>query len=112
MNVLGLCYAKLELDPNFGFIRAITPFYSVYDLTERAKGGLTKVIADTSPAGKAITMYWSAKALGYQVGGLGSGPFASLISALQIDVEHCSAQSSVDRGELARKIHTWELDGQ
>lgn len=64
-NVLNLLYAQLELDYNY--IRAVTPFYSVYDISSKTADGLKKVMASTSPAAKAIRTYWVPKGGGYQV---------------------------------------------
>jgi hypothetical protein len=63
-NVLGLLYAALELE--WGFIRAITPFYSVYDLSPISTS-LAKIKADKSKAASTIRAYWSPKGGGYQV---------------------------------------------
>ncbi|KIJ21817.1 hypothetical protein PAXINDRAFT_165198 [Paxillus involutus ATCC 200175] len=91
-NVLGLCYAQLELDYNY--IRAITPFYSVYDLSSRSADGWGKVLADNSDAAKTIKMYWFPRGGGYQ-----------------IDVVIAANSSGKDRNDLARKISDWELSG-
>ncbi|KAF9229212.1 ATP-dependent DNA helicase [Gyrodon lividus] len=91
-NVLGLCYAQLELDYNY--IRAITPFYSVYDLSSRSASGWSKVLADHSDAAKTIKMYWSPRGGGYQ-----------------IDLVKAANSSGRDRNDLARKISDWELGG-
>ncbi|KAF8846312.1 ATP-dependent DNA helicase [Paxillus ammoniavirescens] len=91
-NVLGLCYAQLELDYNY--IRAITPFYSVYDLSSRTADGWGKVLADDSDAAKTIKMYWFPRGGGYQ-----------------IDVVIAANSSGKDRNDLARKISDWELSG-
>ncbi|KAH7929308.1 ATP-dependent DNA helicase [Leucogyrophana mollusca] len=91
-NVLGLAYAHLELDYNY--IRAITPFYQVYDLSKRTDVDWDKVMADSSQAGKTIRKYWSPRSSGYQ-----------------IDVVSAASLSGVDRGDFARKISDWELSG-
>ncbi|EIN14131.1 ATP-dependent DNA helicase [Punctularia strigosozonata HHB-11173 SS5] len=90
-NVLGLSYASLELD--YGFIRAVTPFYAVYDITLRG-GDFNKVLLDNSAAAKAVRGAWVAKAGGYQ-----------------IDMVNAAATSGIDRGVMAKLINTWELDG-
>ena len=64
-NVLGLLYAQLELD--YGYIRAVTPFYSIYDISSRSDAGWQKVLNDPSPAAVEIRTYWKAKGSGYQV---------------------------------------------
>ncbi|PCH33726.1 ATP-dependent DNA helicase [Wolfiporia cocos MD-104 SS10] len=95
-NVLGLCYAQLELD--YGYIRAITPFYSIYDISAQSPDGWQKVMADDSPLAKVIRTYWRPKGAGYQ-------------SIYQIDMANAAACSEIDRGDLARHINSWELDG-
>jgi len=64
-NVLGLCYAQLELD--YDYIRAITPFYSVYELSARSPDGWRKVMADKSKAGDTVRRYWSPRGSLYTV---------------------------------------------
>lgn len=64
-NVLGLLYAALELE--WGYIRAITPFYSVYDLSPVTTALLAKVKADKCQAASTIRAYWFPKGGGYQV---------------------------------------------
>ncbi|KAG1825860.1 ATP-dependent DNA helicase [Suillus subaureus] len=91
-NVLGLCYAQLELDYNY--IRAVTPLYSQYDISSCTADGWQKVIGDNSEAAKTIKMYWSPRSLAYQ-----------------IDVVVAAQKSGQDRGDLARKISDWELSG-
>ena len=63
--MLGLLYAQLELD--YGYIRAITPFFSIYDISGRTADGWKKVMADASRAAQAIRTYWMAKGSGYAV---------------------------------------------
>ncbi|KAI0651958.1 ATP-dependent DNA helicase [Trametes meyenii] len=92
-NVLNLCYAQLELD--YGYIRAITPFYSIYDISSKSANGMQKVMADNSPAAKAIRTYWRPRGnAGYQ-----------------IDMVSTAEYSKIDRSELARTVSNWELDG-
>ena len=64
-NVLNLSYAQLELD--HGYIRATTPFYSIYDISSRNADGWGVVTSDQSPAAKAIRTYWKSKASSHQV---------------------------------------------
>jgi hypothetical protein len=64
-NVLGLCYAQLELD--YGYIRALTPFYSVYELSACSSEGWTKVWADKSTAANTVRKYWSPRGTSYTV---------------------------------------------
>ncbi|KAJ8595948.1 ATP-dependent DNA helicase, partial [Rhizopogon salebrosus TDB-379] len=91
-NVLGLCYAQLELDYNY--IRAVTPCYSQYDLSSRTADGWQKVLGDNSEIAMTIKMYWSLRG-----------------SAYQIDVVLAAQKSGQDRADLARKISDWELSG-
>ena len=62
-NVLNLSYAQLELD--YKHIRAVTPFYSIYDITPGRDWA--KVTSDKSPAAVAIRGAWTSKASVYQV---------------------------------------------
>ncbi|KAI0825027.1 ATP-dependent DNA helicase [Trametes gibbosa] len=91
-NVLNLSYAQLELD--YGYIRATTPYYSLYDLSSKTADGWAKVMADNSPAAKAIRTYWKSKGRGHQV---------DMVTAAEL--------SKIDRSELARTVNGWELDG-
>ncbi|KAH9950424.1 ATP-dependent DNA helicase [Amylocystis lapponica] len=91
-NVLNLCYAQLELD--YQYIRAITPFYSIYDITARTDAGLKKIVADKSPVAQAIRRYWTRRGASYSV-----------------DMVLTAQQSNLDRVDLARHISGWELDG-
>lgn len=63
--MLGLLYAQLELD--YGYIRAITPFFSVYDISARSANGWQKVMTDESVAAVAIRTHWMSKGSGYTV---------------------------------------------
>ncbi|KAI0053325.1 ATP-dependent DNA helicase [Auriscalpium vulgare] len=91
-NVLNLCYATLELQ--YKYIRAITPFYSQYDISGRASDGMQKVMAATSPAAQTIRTYWKSRGAGYT-----------------IDVEAAGSHSKVDRAALAKQISEWEFAG-
>ncbi|KDQ63470.1 hypothetical protein JAAARDRAFT_119479 [Jaapia argillacea MUCL 33604] len=91
-NVLNLCYAQLELD--YSFIRAVTPFYVVYDLSAKDDSGWQKVLADKSPAAMTIRNHWSRKASGYQIDTIGA-----------------ASTSGMDRAELSKHISIWELNG-
>ncbi|OCH96064.1 ATP-dependent DNA helicase [Obba rivulosa] len=90
-NVLNLCYAQLELDYNY--IRAITPFFSFYDISASSKG-MQAILTDNSEAAQIIRRYWRPKGGGYQ-----------------IDVVNAAEWGKVDRVELARTISGWEMDG-
>ncbi|KAI0698422.1 ATP-dependent DNA helicase [Cerioporus squamosus] len=91
-NVLGLLYAQLELD--YGYIRAVTPFYSIYDISSRNAEGWRKVMSDSSPAAVAIRTNWMTKGNGYTV-----------------DMVLTAERSGIDRSELAKTINGWEMDG-
>ncbi|KAJ7293505.1 ATP-dependent DNA helicase [Mycena rebaudengoi] len=91
-NVLNLCYAQLELD--YGFIRAVTPFYSIYDITPRGASERAIILADKSREALAIRGCWRVKNDKYEV-----------------NVVNAAAYSSIERSDLARKISGWEFDG-
>ncbi|RPD55839.1 ATP-dependent DNA helicase [Lentinus tigrinus ALCF2SS1-7] len=91
-NVLNLLYAQLELD--YGYIRAVTPFYSIYDISSRNAAGWQKVLSDPSPTAVAIRTYWMTKSNGHTV-----------------DMVSTAEHSRIDRSELAKKINGWEMDG-
>ena len=65
--MLNLSYAELELD--HGYIRAVTPYYSIYDITARTNDGWQKVLSDRSPQATALKSCWTPKGAGYQVCG-------------------------------------------
>lgn len=65
--MLNLSYAELELD--HGYIRAVTPYYSIYDITARTNDGWQKVLSDGSPQATALKSCWTPKGAGYQVCG-------------------------------------------
>ncbi|PIL31850.1 transporter [Ganoderma sinense ZZ0214-1] len=91
-TVLNLCYAQLELD--YGYIRATTPFFSIYDISQRDANGWSKVLANSSAAAKAIRTYWSAKGNGYQ-----------------IDTVLTAERAGIERSDISRTVNGWELDG-
>nr|VWO96695.1 Pre-mRNA-splicing ATP-dependent RNA helicase PRP28 (EC [Ganoderma boninense] len=91
-NVLNLCYAQLELD--YGYIRATTPFFSIYDISQRDANGWSKVLGNSSPAAKAIRTYWSAKGNGYQIN--------TVLTA---------ERAGIERSDISRTVNGWELDG-
>ncbi len=66
-NVLGLCYAELELDHHY--IRAVTPFYAVYDIafSKSRPDACSTLTNDGSAAAKAIRASCSRKPSGWQV---------------------------------------------
>lgn len=90
-NVLGLCYAHLELD--HGYIRAITPFYSFYEITPLNS---SRIFSDNSQIGKVIRTYWRRK---------------SATGKHEIDIVDAASRAGVDRADMARHISNWELDG-
>ncbi|KAI0274720.1 ATP-dependent DNA helicase [Gloeopeniophorella convolvens] len=91
-NVLNLSYAQLELD--FNFLRGVTPFYSVYEISSRSSEGWSRVLGCSTPAAKVIKTHWKPRGGGYL-----------------IDVESAANYSEVDRATLARQISDWELEG-
>ena len=108
-NVLGLCYAQLELD--HGYIRAIAPFFSIYDITPSAAGGTQAIMADTSAPAVAIRNYWSSKKPGggYKVGY--STYHETAANHCKIDAVLTAERSRIERSDIARTISGWELDG-
>ncbi|TFK57019.1 ATP-dependent DNA helicase [Heliocybe sulcata] len=92
MNVLNYFYAELELD--HGYVRAVTPFYSVYTLSENTSEGWEKVLSDTSDAAIAIRESWVAKSAGHEV-----------------DVVDAASAHGLERAALAKKIGDWEFEG-
>ncbi|KAI0348544.1 ATP-dependent DNA helicase [Trametopsis cervina] len=92
-NVLNLCYAQLELD--YGYIRAVTPYYSVYDVTIRTDAAQQKVFADDTYYAKLVRQYWRRKNTG----------------GYHIDVAESAQHANVERQELTRKISEWEVTG-
>jgi hypothetical protein len=61
-NVLNLCYAQLELD--YGYIRAVTPYYSIYDISFRSEAARQKVYDDDTYYAKLVRQYWRGKSSG------------------------------------------------
>ncbi|KAF8587332.1 ATP-dependent DNA helicase [Ramaria rubella] len=91
-NTLGLLYAQLELD--FNYIRAVTPFYAVYEIRERDSGCWKHVLSDNSDEAKIIRRYWRS-----------SGKYH------RIDVVDAAIASKTHREHLAKTISKWELEG-
>ncbi|KAJ7169808.1 P-loop containing nucleoside triphosphate hydrolase protein [Mycena filopes] len=91
-NVLNLCYAQLELD--YGFIRAVTPFYSVYEITPCGPTERASLLNDKSKEAASIRSFWRDKG-----------------SKFEINVVDAAAYTGADRNELAKKINRWEFDG-
>ncbi|KAJ7634230.1 ATP-dependent DNA helicase [Mycena polygramma] len=91
-NVLNLCYAQLELE--YGFIRATTPFYSVYEITPRGSAERASLYNDKSNEAKIIRNNWRDKG-----------------TKFEINVVDTAAHTNTDRNDLARKINRWEFDG-
>ncbi|KAJ6621662.1 ATP-dependent DNA helicase [Mycena sp. CBHHK59/15] len=91
-NVLGLCYAQLELD--YGFIRAITPFYSIYEIIPRGASERANVLGDKSREAVALRAQWRIKG-----------------EKFEVNVVDAAVRSGLDRSDLAKKISRWEFDG-
>ncbi|KAG7450790.1 ATP-dependent DNA helicase [Guyanagaster necrorhizus] len=89
-SILGLCYAHLELQHKY--IRAVTPFYEIYDITFRDADGMKQVKTDASPAAKAIRANWQSKASGFQ-----------------INMVEAAERSGLSRESLAGQISMWEI---
>ncbi|KZV77469.1 ATP-dependent DNA helicase [Peniophora sp. CONT] len=92
-NVLNLCYAQLELD--FGYIRATTPYYSIYEIHDPSGSGIAYINKASSAAAKAIRTYWRSTSKGYT-----------------IDVVAAAKAANIDRSDLAKQIGTWEMEGR
>ena len=109
-NVLNLCYAQLELESDH--LKAVTPFYSVFNSKPRSYDGWSKVKNETTPVAQTIQNNWEEKGTsGYWVClDLMLYPELSLTS-IKIDVVKVAKNSGVDRDDLARKISDWELSG-
>ena len=108
-NVLNLCDAQLELD--YHYLRAVRPFYSVFDISSRGGDGLSRVLADNTPAAKTIRQYWTTKSSGYSVRLVVVPIWNCELTKTKIDVVMAASHSRVDRNDLARKISDWELSG-
>ncbi|KAF7310846.1 hypothetical protein HMN09_00627600 [Mycena chlorophos] len=91
-NVLNLLYAQLELD--FGYIRAVTPFYSIYEISPRDSTGRSTILNDQSTEAAHIRSFWRVKR-----------------EKFEINVVDAAARINIDRSLLANKIMRWELDG-
>ncbi|PBL01411.1 ATP-dependent DNA helicase [Armillaria gallica] len=89
-SILGLCYAQLELQHKY--IRAVTPFYEIYEITFRDAEGMKQVKTDSSKAAKAIRANWQSKTSGFQ-----------------INMVEAAEQSGSSRESLARQISMWEI---
>ncbi|KIJ45517.1 hypothetical protein M422DRAFT_227131 [Sphaerobolus stellatus SS14] len=90
-NMLGLLYAQLELD--FNYIRAVTPFYANYEIKEKHVGNWDHVLADSSDEASAIRRYWKKGIMWFK-----------------IDAEDTSMASGIERELIAKKISQWELE--
>ncbi|KAF8078699.1 ATP-dependent DNA helicase [Lyophyllum atratum] len=90
-NVLNLCYAQLELD--YGHLRAITPFYAVYEIIPRGNGW-GSILSNKSKIAVAIRSHCRPKGQKYE-----------------IDIVDAASTSGLDKVELTRQISNWELDG-
>ncbi|KAL1681528.1 P-loop containing nucleoside triphosphate hydrolase protein [Schizophyllum commune] len=94
-NALGLLYAQLELD--YGYIRAITPMYTTYELTPAVNFG--RVLKDSSMPATAIRTHWRTK-------NTRTGD-----KKYELDVVETALVSGVDRTDMVRQIGAWEMDG-
>ena len=109
-NVLNLCYAQLELESDH--LKAVTPFYSVFNFKPRSDDGWSKVENENTPVARTIQNNWEEKGTsGYWVClDLVHHPELSLTN-IKIDVVKVAKTPGVDRDALARKISDWELSG-
>ncbi|KZT06011.1 ATP-dependent DNA helicase [Laetiporus sulphureus 93-53] len=91
---LNQCYAQLEL--HHKYLRAVTPFYSVYEISARTDDGWAMVLEDRSPAATAIREHWKCNRKG---------------DTYKIDVVTAAEYSKIDRAEIARQVSNWQIDG-
>ncbi|KAJ7783707.1 P-loop containing nucleoside triphosphate hydrolase protein [Mycena maculata] len=91
-NVLNLCYAQLELD--YGFLRAITPFYSIYEITPRGSDERANIFKDQTKAAVTLRRCWRDKG-----------------NKFEANVVEIAAQTGEDRNDLAKTINRWEFSG-
>ncbi|KAG6912027.1 hypothetical protein DXG01_000275 [Tephrocybe rancida] len=91
-NILGLSYAQLELE--YGFLRAITPFFSVYELTPLGNGWAS-ILTNRSKVAIAIRSHCRLKGT--------TGKY-------EIDVPDAAAAAELDTVDLTKQITSWELD--
>ncbi|KAJ7244723.1 ATP-dependent DNA helicase [Mycena haematopus] len=91
-NVLNLCFAQLELD--YGFIRAVTPFYSVYEIIPLNSAGRASLLNDKSKDATTIRNFWRDKG-----------------NKFEINVVDAATRTGTDRSDLAKKINGWEFAG-
>ena len=110
-NVLNLCYAQLELDSKY--LKAVTPFYSVFDIKSRSAGGWSKVRKESTPAAQTIRKYWKEKRTSGSTVRLDLVLLHPelLLTSIKIDVVEIAEKSGANRDDLARKISDWELSG-
>ncbi|GAA5835323.1 hypothetical protein JCM5353_006734 [Sporobolomyces roseus] len=93
-NPLSLLYANLELQ--FGLIRAVTPFYTTYQIKPSSSNppAFQQVLKQNTPAAEAIRRTWK------------QGP-----TWHTIDVLAAAAQNGTTRVAIVREISQWEYQG-
>jgi len=90
--VLNICFAYLEIE--YRLIRAVTPCYTVYDITLRDQSMREKLMNEDSEEARTIQEHWRSKKSGWE-----------------IDVVATSKVSGVERHRLVKMIARWEMDG-
>ncbi|GAA5929113.1 RecQ family ATP-dependent DNA helicase [Sporobolomyces koalae] len=93
-NPLSLLYANLELQ--LGLIRAVTPFYSTYQIKPPAsdRQAFQEILSQSSPAAVAIRRNWK------------SGP-----TWHTIDILAAAAVQGMTRQDIVRQVSQWEYRG-
>lgn len=109
-TVLGLLFASLELQ--HGYMRAVTPFYSKYDLEPKGNG-LSQMQGETGFVADTLRKNWKKGTKYYGVRSF-SIPLCRYrgTEKAQIDVvAAATASKKVTRNELASLISRWERAG-
>lgn len=88
-------HAQLELF--HGYLRTLTPAYSTYEIKPRAdsKHRWADMLADNSPAAKAIRAHWNPKAMW-----------------TAIEVSDTARLSGLLRTDIQRCVNRWEIQGE
>lgn len=111
-----MLYAQLELDHDY--LRAITPYYSVYSIYPHH--GWALIAKDTSQAACAIRSFWVPKnSKGnrfFQVRFIRLSreftQYLILIRDIKIDVPRAASYKGIDREVLSQLISQWDADGE
>ncbi|KAF8334003.1 ATP-dependent DNA helicase [Cantharellus anzutake] len=93
-TTLALLYAELELQE--GLIRAVTPYYAVYEFNPKSPQASQIINRDEHPTAKAIRSCMRARKAQYQY---------------IIDVTGAEKLTPFSRSELSKWLMHWEMDG-